>query len=171
MLTPPQPAISNHGLETTLYKPLALQLQSWAFLELSWKHVRCPWQFGRRLKTLRLRFCRASINYAEKPRERNSGKVFRPYGRKCGENLAKNLANFRPSISRRVGRKKPHEKSAANSTSLDTKFFHRETLGAWGGHNYLRQQAPRNLPTLLLLLPADVLLLCLIYAAFRALGS
>ena len=53
-------------------------------------------------------------------------------GETCGENLAKNSADFRPSISRKAGRKKFHEKLAANSTSRETNFFHRETLGGWG---------------------------------------
>ena len=51
--------------------------------------------------------------------------------RKSGENLAKHLADFRPSISRKIGRKKFLTKnSSANSTSHDIKVFHRETLGA-----------------------------------------
>ena len=61
-------------------------------------------------------------------------KFFPDMGEKCGENLAKNFADFRPSISRTFGRKKFHEKSSANSTSHEIEFFHSETLGACG-HN------------------------------------
>ena len=32
----------------------------------------------------------------EKPRERNSGEIFRYLGEKCGEHLAKNFSDFRP---------------------------------------------------------------------------
>ena len=48
--------------------------------------------------------------------------------RKFGENFA----DFRPSISKRSGRKKSHEKVPTNSASCETRFFHCETLGAWG---------------------------------------
>ena len=59
-------------------------------------------------------------------------KHFADMGEKCGEILAKNFADFRPSISRRSGRKKFHEKLATDSAGRERKFFHRETLGAWG---------------------------------------
>ena len=68
------------------------------------------------------------------PESEIAAKNFADMGEKRGENLAKFFAKFRPSISRRSGRKKFHEKSMTNSTSHETKFFHRETLGAWG-HN------------------------------------
>ena len=62
-------------------------------------------------------------------------------GEKCGENLAKNFADVRPSISRKIGRKKFHEKSSANSTSHEIRFFHRETPGAcWLGAQPLKLQ-------------------------------
>ena len=48
-----------------------------------------------------------------------------------GENLAKFFADFRPSISRKSGCKKFHEKSSTNFAGRETKFFNRETLGAW----------------------------------------
>ena len=41
-------------------------------------------------------------------------------------------ADFRPSFSRKSGRKMFHEKSLTNCTGHETKFFHRGTLGAWG---------------------------------------
>ena len=46
------------------------------------------------------------------------------------------IGDFRPSFSRRSGRKKFHEKSSTNSTGHETKFFHHETLGVWG-HKWL----------------------------------
>ena len=62
---------------------------------------------------------------------------FADNGEKCGEKMAKCFADFRPSISRKSGRKKFHEKMATNSAGRGIKFFHRETLGVWG-HNRLR---------------------------------
>ena len=59
-------------------------------------------------------------------------KYFVDMGEKRGENLVKNFSDFRPSISRKNRRKKFHEKFSANSTGHEIKFFHRETLGAWG---------------------------------------
>ena len=61
-------------------------------------------------------------------------KKFADVGEKRGENLAKFLADFHPSVSKKSGRKTFHEKSSTNSTSHETKFIHCETLGAWG-HN------------------------------------
>ena len=58
-------------------------------------------------------------------------KFFADIREKRGENLARNFADFRPSISRKIGRKKFHENSSANSTSHDIKFFHREPLRLW----------------------------------------
>ena len=55
-------------------------------------------------------------------------------GEKCGEKMAKIFADFRPSISRKSGRKKFHEKLGTDSAGHEIKFFHRETLGVWG-HN------------------------------------
>ena len=62
-------------------------------------------------------------------------KFFADMGEKCGEKLAKNFTDFRPSISRRSGRKKFHEKLASNLAGRETKFFHHEALGAWGRKN------------------------------------
>ena len=59
-------------------------------------------------------------------------KFFADMGEKCGEKMAKCFADFRPSISRKSGRKKFHEKLATNSAGRKIKFFHRETLGVWG---------------------------------------
>ena len=42
------------------------------------------------------------------------------------------LCRFRPSISRKSGRKKFHEKLATNSAGREIKFFQCETLGVWG---------------------------------------
>ena len=78
----------------------------------------------------------------EKPRERNSGEILRSHAAKIWRNV---FADFRPSISRKSGRKKFHEKSSTNSTSNETKFFHSETLGAWG-HNIMRYQLVFFLP-------------------------
>ena len=66
------------------------------------------------------------------PESEIAAKNFANVGEKRGENLAKFLADFRPSISKKSGRKKFHEKSSTNSTSHETKFFHCKTLGAWG---------------------------------------
>ena len=55
-------------------------------------------------------------------------------GEKCGEKMAKCSADFRPSISRKRGRKKFHKKLATNSAGREIKLLHRETLGVWG-HN------------------------------------
>ena len=64
-------------------------------------------------------------------------KCFADVGEKRGEHLAKLFADFRPSISRQSGRKKFHEKSSTKFPSRETtlKFFHCETLGAWGPKN------------------------------------
>ena len=59
-------------------------------------------------------------------------KFFADMGEKCGEKMAKFFADFRPSISRKSGRKKFHEELATNSAGREIKFFHRETLGGWG---------------------------------------
>ena len=55
-------------------------------------------------------------------------KFFADMGEKFGERMAKFFADFRPSISRKSGRKK----LATNMAGHETKFFHCETLGAWG---------------------------------------
>ena len=62
------------------------------------------------------------------PRAKFLAKYFTGMGEKCGRNLAKNFADFRASISRKFGRKKLQEKSLANSTSHEIRFFHRERL-------------------------------------------
>ena len=59
-------------------------------------------------------------------------KFFANMSEKCGEKMADFFADFGPSISRRSGRKKFHEKLATNSAGREIKFFHRETLGVWG---------------------------------------
>ena len=63
-------------------------------------------------------------SYAERPRERNSGEIFAHMSETSGENFA----DFRPSISKIIGRKKFHKKSAANSMSHDISFF---TVRLW----------------------------------------
>ena len=60
-------------------------------------------------------------------------KSFADMGEKCGENLAKNFADFRPSISRRSGHKKLHEKLAANSAGRETKSSFTARLWELGG--------------------------------------
>ena len=42
----------------------------------------------------------------------------------------KTFADFRFSISRKIGRNKFHDNSSAKCTNHEIKFFHRETLGA-----------------------------------------
>ena len=66
------------------------------------------------------------------PESEIPAKFFANMGEKCGEKMAKNFADFRPSISRKSGRKKFHEKLATDSAGREIKFFHRETLGVWG---------------------------------------
>ena len=71
----------------------------------------------------------------ERERERNSGENICRHGRKTWRTFRekfRRFAEFRPLISRRSGRKKFHEKLSTISASRETKFFHRETLGAWG---------------------------------------
>ena len=63
-------------------------------------------------------------------------KFFADMGEKCGEKMAKFFADFRPSISKKSGRKTFHEKLATNSAGREIKFFHRETLGVWGHKNF-----------------------------------
>ena len=62
------------------------------------------------------------------PKSEILAKFFADMGEKCGEKLAKYFADFRPSISRKSGRKKFHEKLATNSAGREIKFFHCETL-------------------------------------------
>ena len=66
------------------------------------------------------------------PKSESLANFFVDMGEKCGEKMAKCFADFRPSISRKSGRKKFHEKLATNSARSAIKFFHRETLGVWG---------------------------------------
>ena len=57
-------------------------------------------------------------------------------GEKCGENLAKNFADFRPSISRENARKKLHEKSSTFSPLRQKSFSLLQLweVGAPNGH-------------------------------------
>ena len=66
------------------------------------------------------------------PESKIPAKFFADMGEKCGEKMAKFFADFRPSISKKRGRKKFHEKLATNSAGREIKFFHRETLGVGG---------------------------------------
>ena len=59
-------------------------------------------------------------------------------GEKCSENLAKNFADFRPSISRESVRKKSHEKSSTFSPLHQIKFFHCCNSGRWGPDTFLQ---------------------------------
>ena len=54
--------------------------------------------------------------------------------------MAKIFADFRPSISRKSGRKKFHKELATNSAGREIKSFHRETLGAWGHKKHSARQ-------------------------------
>ena len=73
------------------------------------------------------------------PESEIQAKFFADMGEKCGEKMANFFADFRPSISKKSGRKKFHEKLATNSAGREIKFFHRETLGVWG-HNKSAQK-------------------------------
>ena len=69
---------------------------------------------------------------ATSPESEILAKMFANTGEKCGEKMANFFADFRPSISRKSGRKKFHQKLATNSAGREIKFFRRETLGVWG---------------------------------------
>ena len=58
-------------------------------------------------------------------------RIFADIGEKFGKKLAKNLADFRHSISRTIGCKNFHEKCSVKYTGHEMSIFHRETLGAW----------------------------------------
>ena len=73
---------------------------------------------------------------ATSPESEILAKFFADMGEKCCEKMAKCFADFRPSISRKSGREKFHEKLATNSAGREIKFFHRETLGVWGHNNW-----------------------------------
>ena len=66
------------------------------------------------------------------PQSEVLAKFLQATGEKCGENLAKTFAKFRPSIYRENGRKKFHEKSSTFSTVHKIKFFHCCNSGRWG---------------------------------------
>ena len=65
----------------------------------------------------------------EYPESEIQAKFFADAGEKRSENLAKNFADFCPSISRKSDRKNFHKKTSTFSTRDETKFFHREILG------------------------------------------
>ena len=58
---------------------------------------------------------------------------FKETDEKCGEILTKFLVDFRPSISREMGRKKFHTNSSSHQDlefhTAEPKFFHSDTLG------------------------------------------
>ena len=58
---------------------------------------------------------------------------------KCGEKMAKFFADFRPSISRKSGRKKFHETLATNSAGREMKFF-TARLWEFGGARLLARR-------------------------------
>ena len=55
------------------------------------------------------------------------------WAKKCGEKMAKIFADFRPSISRKSGRKKFHEKLATNSAGRKFKLLSLARLWEFGG--------------------------------------
>ena len=58
---------------------------------------------------------------------------FKETDEKCGEILAKISVDFRPSISREIGRNKFHTNSSTHQDlkfhTAEPKFFHSDTLG------------------------------------------
>ena len=96
------------------------------------------------------------------PKSETLAKTFADMGEKHGENLANFFGDFCPSISRKSVHKKFHEKSSTNSTSHETKFFHRETLGAW------RHKALRDMKSIAAgpLLPSSFPSLCSIFVPY-----
>ena len=83
--------------------------------------------------------------YTEKPREQNSGNFFGDIGEEGSKKMGEFFATFRPSISRKSGRKKFHEKLATNSAGREIEFFHCEPLGVWGHKNGYRTKIVRHL--------------------------
>ena len=77
-----------------------------------------------------------SFNFQEKWAQEN----FRQHGQKMRRKNGEFFADFRPSISRKSGRKKFHRKLATTSAGREIKFFHRETLefGGFTVHVILR---------------------------------
>ena len=71
------------------------------------------------------------------PESEIQAKVFGDIGEKCGENLAKHFADFRPSIPRKNARKKFHEKSSTNFTSHENKILSLRDSGSWGTRSIL----------------------------------
>ena len=63
------------------------------------------------------------------PKSEVQVKCFADTGKRRGDIAAKLFADFRPFTSRKIGRKKVHEKSSTHSTRNETKLFHRETQG------------------------------------------
>ena len=91
-------------------------------------------------KTLRVCVCvwKAPLRlaYIGEPRERNSGEMFRRQGRKLWQKFGKQFVDLRPSISRKLASRN-FTKILGKFHGPWHKFFHRETLGAWG-HNSCR---------------------------------
>ena len=58
----------------------------------------------------------------KKPESEIPAKFFADMGEKCGEEMAKMFADFRPSISRKSGHKIFHEKLATNSAGREIKL-------------------------------------------------
>ena len=65
---------------------------------------------------------------------------FKETDEKRGEILAKFSVDFRPSISREIGRKKFHTNSSTHQDlkfhMAEPKFFHGDTLGVGGAQQY-----------------------------------
>ena len=81
------------------------------------------------------------ICYAEK--SEILAKVFADMGEKRGENLAKNFAGFVLQFPGKVAARNFTKKSSTSPTSHETKFLHRETLGAWGeGRRHSKVRRP-----------------------------
>ena len=67
-------------------------------------------------------------------------------GEERGENLAKLFADFHPSISRKIGRKKFHEKSSTSFTGHETKFSQSSSGGAPEGETTLLHSSKCSRP-------------------------
>ena len=80
----------------------------------------------------------------EIPESEIQAKLFADTGEKRSEISANKIADFRPLISRKSGRKRFHEKSSTFSTMDEAKFFHREILGVGGAPRIPGGRNPRE---------------------------
>ena len=72
-----------------------------------------------------------AISYAEKPREQNSGEIFRRHERKTRRKFGENFRRFSSfDVQENWPQEISQKNSLANRTNHEIKFFRRKTLGA-----------------------------------------